>query len=788
MMQATPAHAMWLIARLRLTRMVNMFSRFRFRTAKQGKSRAATPAKRRIGWVLAALIGVMMLFTATNMARQSALNIECYMEPSSACIRWTDSHDIRTDMHAAEAELHAAPFSDAVALTLTMQLSLLFLVSFLLPLSSREMANADWDLEWLVTLPARRSTLLWGRILERTLANPTGWIVLAPCCAVLAWYSGFRWSAPLVGVGATLALLPLAAMLRTLCDTGLRMSLAPSQLRNVQAVTAIIGMPLMYLSIGFGGMHDGSPVLNLARQFPAWPQWLPAGVLIKAINATSASQATAMLALLALEIVLPLWAGMQLLRYQLRNGVVASGSRESARSARPAAAVPATPAGRMLAWLTPQSPIKRRELRLLGRDRNFLIQSLLLPLIIVGGQLMFTASPSAIADMATSPKFMAGMGFGIGSYMLMLSAFQTLNNEGHSLWMLYTFPYSIEQVLKEKAQFWGALALLYPLLILGASLALAPALAATTLGMFAVVLLGIPIFSTIAVALGVFGCDPQSLDARTKVRPSFLYLYMMLSGLYIYGISAPSKAQTLVLIILMASLALALWQKARDQVPYLLDPSASPPARVSTADGLIAATLFFVLQAAFVLGLVKLGDVAVAEAMVIGFGCAGLLVYAIMRLVYWLTKTSGVPVLLPAKPGAALGWGLAVGIGAAALAVGYMVLIARWDLFPEARLAALHTRFPLPLLLLTVVAAPLCEEFMFRGLVFGGLRRSMGLAPAMLMSAALFAIVHPAASMLPVFVLGLGTAFVYDRSKALMAPMLVHAVYNAIVVGYQLLA
>jgi ABC-2 type transport system permease protein len=654
MMQASPSRAMWLIARLRLQRMLNMFTRFRFRPSRQARSRAATPAKRGIGWLMAALVSTLMLFTAANMARQSLINIECYLEPSSQCIGPTDRHKVELRMDAAVEELHRAPLTPPVALALTMQLSLLFLVTILLPLGSREIAAADWDLEWLVTLPASRSTLLWGRILERTLANPVGWITFAPFCAVLAWFSGFGWGAPLVGVGATLLMLPLAAMARTVCDTGLRMSLAPSQLRNMQAVTAIIGLPFLYLVSGFGSMHDNSPVLNLARQFPAWPQWLPPGVLIKAVNAGSAGQAGAMLALLAAEIIVPLWAGMRLLRYQLRNGVVASGSREAVRSARPATAAPATPARRALAWLTPQSAIKRRELRLLGRDRNFLIQSLLLPLIIVGGQLVFTTSASAIAELASSPKFMAGMAFGIGAYMLMLSAFQTLNNEGQSLWMLYTFPRSIERVLKEKAQFWGALALMYPLLFLGASLALAPARAAATLGMFAVVLAGIPIFSTIAVALGVFGCDPQAQDARTKVRPSFLYLYMMLSGLYVYGISAPEKSQTLVLVILMVSLALALWQKARDQLPYLLDPSASPPARVSSADGLIAATLFFVLQGAFVLGLVHIGHMGAPEALVIGFGASGLLVYAIMRLVYWLTKATGVPALLPQKVGRAL--------------------------------------------------------------------------------------------------------------------------------------
>lgn len=781
MRQATPAKAMWLIARLRLQRLLNMIVGLGLRPAKKGKSRAATPAKKRVGWVLAGAVVAVMLFAIVNMARHSALNIQCYLEPSSKCISLDERKEVRLNMDTAAQELHAGPFTPAVKTALTMQLSLLFLVSIVLPLSSREIA-ADWDLEWLVTLPAKRSTLLWGRIFERTLANPTGWLLLTPCCGVLAWYAGFQWAALPLGLAATLALMPLAAMLRTLADSGLRMSLAPSQLRNIQAVTAVVAMPFMYLGVAFGTIHSGSPVLGLARQFPDWALWLPPGVLVQAIGA-GAGQAGALLALLALEIIVPLWAGMRLLRHQLRNGVVASGSREAARSARAPARSGA------MAFLLPASPIKRRELRLLSRDRNFLIQSLLLPLIIVGGQLVFTNSASAIAEMADSPTFMAAMAFGIGSYMLMLSAFQTLNNEGQSLWMLYTFPRPIESVLKEKAEFWGVLALLYPVLILAAGLWLKPAAAATTLGLFAVVLAGIPIFSAIAVALGVFGCDPLSQDVRTKVKPSFLYLYMMLSGLYIYAVTAGDWPQKLALIILMASLAAALWQKARDQLPYLLDPSASPAARVSTSDGLIAAMLFFVLQLVLFMILAKSSDLAAGQALVIAFAASGVLVYAIMRLVYWLTKTTGVPAMLRKNPVQAVGWGVAGGAVAAILAYCYLDLIQRWDLFPPAQLAStLATLDACWLILLAVVAAPLCEEFIFRGLIFGGLRRSLGLMPSMLMSAALFAIVHPPVSMLPVFVLGLCTAFAYERSKALLAPVLVHAIYNGVLAGYQFMS
>lgn len=89
------------------------------------------------------------------------------------------------------------------------------------------------------------------------------------------------------------------------------------------------------------------------------------------------------------------------------------------------------------------------------------------------------------------------------------------------------------------------------------------------------------------------------------------------------------------------------------------------------------------------------------------------------------------------------------------------------------------------LLAVGVLAAPLCEEFIFRGLLQGGLRRSLPAWQAIGIAAALFAIVHPPA-LLPVFMLGLCTGYAYERSGALLAPMLTHALYSAAMLGYQM--
>ena len=107
------------------------------------------------------------------------------------------------------------------------------------------------------------------------------------------------------------------------------------------------------------------------------------------------------------------------------------------------------------------SAVQNRELMLLSRDRSFLVQSLVIPLLIVGGQVVLGTSGVA-TSMWKDPNVLASVAFGLAAYSLSMSAFQTLNTEGHALWLLYTFPRSIEDVLKDKAKLWGIITLAYP--------------------------------------------------------------------------------------------------------------------------------------------------------------------------------------------------------------------------------------------------------------------------------------------------------------------------------------
>ena len=78
------------------------------------------------------------------------------------------------------------------------------------------------------------------------------------------------------------------------------------------------------------------------------------------------------------------------------------------------------------------------------------------------------------------------------------------------------------------------------------------------------------------------------------------------------------------------------------------------------------------------------------------------------------------------------------------------------------------------------LVAPVVEELVYRGLIYGFARSLIGHWPAAVLSSAIFALVHvDAVASLPLFVLALGLATAYDRSRSLWVPVLMHMLFNA---------
>jgi ABC-2 type transport system permease protein len=518
---------------------------------------------------------------------------------------------------------------------------------------------------------------------------------------------------------------------------------------------------------------------------PAWLMWLPPGLAVWALASVNSGTAALYAGAMVAEISVLVALGFALLRWFMRNGVVAAGVRDAVPRAKPPGSRGALSAQAYARTLF--STVQRRELRLLARDRNYLVQALVLPALLVVMQLLLNAGTGALGEILGNTSHLAALAFGVAAYTLAFSTTQTINGEGHALWILYCVPHSLESVLAQKAKLWAAVAAIYPVLIFAIALATTRDISVEFVTTALIVLTGVPILAVIGTAIGVFACDPLEQDVQRRIRITYLYLYMLLASLYAYAIYSPVAWQRAAMMILTALVAMALWQKARDHVDYLLDPAASPPSRVSVSDGLIAALVFFVTQGLILLIPIWSGQTPTANMIWIAFCVAGAVTYVAMRLVYWQARTEGVPRLFNDGVPRALLLGIVGGMAAALIGVVYLQIVLPLDLFSTGRQAVrpADPMVAVALAAVAIAAAPFFEEFIFRGLVFGGLRRSLGPAVSAVASAAIFAVVHPALSVVPVFVMGVCAALVYERTRMLAAPIMVHAVYNAAIIAFQ---
>ncbi|MBO0742872.1 MAG: PDZ domain-containing protein, partial [Hyphomicrobiaceae bacterium] len=245
-----------------------------------------------------------------------------------------------------------------------LEVCVLVVATLLMSLASREIAQPDWDVEWLVTLPVPLTTLFGVRILERTLLNPTGLFILWPFLSVVAWEAGHRFAAPLLGLAATLALLGILTTVWTVCDTGLRLNLSPPKLRNLQALLSIVSVGFLYLAMSPGIAAD-SYLLGWAPGVPPILFWLPPGLAVGALAAATPTEAGLALLSLTIEAFFCVALGFAILAYQVRSGVVSVAGRESGRGTSKKLQPPRATTRRL-----PLSPIQARELKLLARDRS----------------------------------------------------------------------------------------------------------------------------------------------------------------------------------------------------------------------------------------------------------------------------------------------------------------------------------------------------------------------------------------------------------------------------------
>jgi len=674
------------------------------------------------------------------------------------------------------------------SLSLIVLLWMPFIVFGSLGLNNKNLGEVEWNFEWLYTFPASARALFTSKLFVYSFLNPLVWLFFYPFLVLIYVAAGFGFMAIPLGLAVLLYLSVLAGALCTFLEVALRKLLTLGQLKNIQALFTILGtvsLLLIYASCLSKPLDDFLVARATAMpEFFAWnPFSLPLFLGISSASVSHVPLVASLMILLAFAFPSLALLGSERLT---RDGLVkAGGPYQGTRR------IPSTPSRDT--WLR---GIAAQELLLLARDRNLLVQVLVVPLLVPAFYLLiYSGMVSAVSG---NFRHAAMMAFGVGAYSFLSSAMPLLNREDKTLWQLLTFPQSLSSILLKKAMVWAALGLCYGIAVLVFIIRFSRHLHASSWGEVFLALYGIVLYAFIASGIGILATNVLETERRARFRTDMVYLYMILAAMYANTIYSPSLWPKLAQLVLSTLLAFALWQKAKDNCPYLLDPVALPPRSVTLADGMIAVLAFFVLQSLFFLLFHAVAGYSLSAEITFAYIFAGLIVAALALYTFWrhgvphLWQKTGVSRTEAARRTHPLWRGLILGVAwGAVAALGAAFYVRVLHLFPQtqiwrqdAELSSFLSRAdrPIWICILAIVAAPLFEEFLFRGLIFQGLRRTAGPVLAVLGSAALFALVHPPISVVPVFGLGIAAAISFQQSGFLLAPILTHAVYNACVI------
>ncbi|MFQ5655139.1 MAG: hypothetical protein ACE5GW_10475, partial [Planctomycetota bacterium] len=412
----------------------------------------------------------------------------------------------------------------ALGVLLTILFSSLLCVS--LGSANQDLGRVEWSMEWLYSFPVTARSLFLAKILEYTIVTAFPWFTLFPLSLTIFWAAGYQWWAVALALMTTLYLNLLLASLRFTAETWLRKRLSLARLKNLQALFTVLGLLLLYLVL-YVAIRDELPawVLGAARGVPGAILWSPVALplLLTAKNAAVAL-------LLPLLLVAGggfLAAGSVASARVVRDGLLSAGGPYQGSRRKPRSG------DRPSSWSWAMSGILGKEMRLLARDRNFLVQTLVVPLLIIGFQVLI--NPQLVGAVSGNFRHGATLAFGIGAYVLMFGGCSVLTVEGSSLWLLYTFPRPLGTILRQKALLWSIAGGFYVTVILSVVAVNAERLDGTTLAAASMALAGVVIYAFIAAGLGILGTNPLEQEVRRKIRPGTMYLYMLLASMYAYG-------------------------------------------------------------------------------------------------------------------------------------------------------------------------------------------------------------------------------------------------------------
>jgi membrane protease YdiL (CAAX protease family) len=450
-----------------------------------------------------------------------------------------------------------------------------------------------------------------------------------------------------------------------------------------------------------------------------------------------------------------------------------------------------------------RDPLYWKEFLWFIRDRSAIVQTILIPLTIAGVQLFNLRGVLQYAR--GSWNYLCGVAILFGTYFLWVLGPKSLASEGAALWISLTWPRGLESLLKAKAWLWSWISTGMVALVLAYAASQFPA----ELWKIGLVAVGWFFFSrsmsekTVTLVTVTFSSGEQEKIPWGRRMAAQL-------GMLTFAIGVLTQQWSLAVIGIVYSYltAAAMWQNFRARLPYLYDPwSERVPPPPTLMHAMVAISIMVELAAIITIPFLGFGGrESLGIALAIGYALSAVIVSAglwkflddraVANREIWTWDADSAPVRGSGnEPGGfrtlvlSYGKGMAGGLALGLLAMVYLAAMRHIPYTAEILRRSQAQMAEIPNLkvsfaVMAIAFAPFAEEYLFRGLLYRALDREWGGWRAVLGSAAFFAVYHPAMSWFPVAVLGACNALLFKKTGRLGPAVLLHMVYNALVVFF----
>lgn len=635
--------------------------------------------------------------------------------------------------------------------------------------------------EWLLSHPVKPGAVFFAEMLAPLAANPN--MIAAPVFwVVLLLVAGHGAAGGIIGgilIGVPLA--AAAACASKAVEINAMLRLSP---RNRGALLGFMSWLGYAAFVGMFFITSAQGVMlwlqSMLLPVAGWCDWSLAGHLLGLRpEGTSTVQAVALWWCVAAAIIV---VSLRVAARATERGLAGGFGGTSQRSETSASF-------RSFAFI--KDMLQRKELLWFWRDRGAVVQTLLIPCTIAGLQAFNLRG--LVQGAQSQWNWLCGLAVLFGTYFLFILGPRSLVSEGPALWLALTWPRGLENLLRAKAKLWWMFATAIVSLALLGSAFLHPAAWWKIL----LVALGWWAFSrSLALKSVTLVQAPSSSGEPEPIPKGRQWAATLGTFTFAAGIASAQWHLAFAGVVYSWVTAAAMWQNFRERLPFLYDPWSEKLPRPPTVTHAMVA-IMAMIECGAIAGAISgviVGPDRLWFARSIAYGIAGLLTWIIMSSwlkkrdvpnhAVWHWETDSFEKLSGRRDYGALFTGLGAGTLLGLLAWAYsaaLIALLPGEATELNKTAAYLLANPSEhwwFAALVMIAAPLAEEYLFRGLLFRALDREWGGWKAVLGSAMFFAIYHPPDAWLPVASLGVLNALLFRRSRSLWPCVLAHLAYN----------